>query len=838
MTRTHRMCSAALLLLALVWPASFAVSRAVGASAPTTKSVPKKWTVMVYLDGDNNLEGEGIADMNEMEAVGSNADIDIVVQMDRAPGYDSSNGNWTDTRRFHVMKDSNTSLISSPRVDTAPALGELNMGSRTTMENFVQWAKTTYPAQNYLLVLWDHGSGWKAAAQPPFKGIAYDDSSGKDRLTMAELRAALATVSGDGASPIGIVGFDACLMSMIEVGEDIRGTSGSRYANIMVGSEETEPGAGWPYNAVLSHLTLNPGMSASQLAGYIVTDYYASYGSTQTMAAVDLGAPFAALETSAETLAAELRSHMAASRSGLGTARSASQTFDDPDYLDLKDLAGNIRRNVAVTDVANAAAAVEMAVTGAVICERHGASWPGANGLSAYFPATWADYSTAYDGSPGVGGLTFTRDTEWDEMIRDFFNTTPADDEPNSMSGATSTSALNADIARYINPAGDIDWFRFVTSGTSDITVTLTGLPGDYDLYVFDSAGVERAKSANGGTSSELAALAARPAGTYYVKVIGYGGACSASVPYVLRFAAAGAAGDDVPDTWPATSQSPANTNIDRVVGTSGDIDWFRFVTTGTSDITVTLANLPADHDLYVYSGSGGTPTPVGTSTAGGTTAEEVVLPARSAGTYFVKVKGATSADFDGSTAYRLRFASALLGDDAPDTQGLVTSSSPNDTDLDRYIGSATDIDWFKFHLSSASGLNVGLSNLPADYDVALYEPDGTLLAYSNNAETADELMSQPVLPAGDYYVKVYGYDGASSTVTPYRLRFELASGSSDDAPDLMALATAASPLNADITRRIDSEGDVDWFKFVVPEMSDLQVTLAGLPVGLRPLSI
>jgi len=55
-------------------------------------AVATDWTFMVYLDGDNNLEGAGIDDINEMEMVGSNDDIKIVVLFDRIPGYDSSNG--------------------------------------------------------------------------------------------------------------------------------------------------------------------------------------------------------------------------------------------------------------------------------------------------------------------------------------------------------------------------------------------------------------------------------------------------------------------------------------------------------------------------------------------------------------------------------------------------------------------------------------------------------------------------------------------------------------------------------------------------------------------------
>ena len=126
-----------------------------------------EWTVMVYLDADNNLESVGIDDINEMEMVGSTSEVNIVVQVDRIPysvlassnqGYadDISNGNWTTTRRYYVTQDFNPILINSPlKID----LGELNMGDPQTLVDFASWAAINYPAKKYLLVIWNHGGG-------------------------------------------------------------------------------------------------------------------------------------------------------------------------------------------------------------------------------------------------------------------------------------------------------------------------------------------------------------------------------------------------------------------------------------------------------------------------------------------------------------------------------------------------------------------------------------------------------------------------------------------------------------------------------------------------------
>ncbi|MCK4623805.1 MAG: LEPR-XLL domain-containing protein, partial [Phycisphaerae bacterium] len=193
---------------------------------------PAEWTVMVYLDADNNLEGAGIDDMNEMEVVGSTSSVNILVQFDRTSGHDTSNGNWTDTRRGRVVQDTNTSVINTPLT----SIGEANMGAPATLSDFIQWGVTTYPANRYGVILWDHGGGTS--------GVCWDDTD-SDHLTVAEVGQALTSAGVQ----MDVVGFDACLMGMMEQTYEIR-----NYADIMVASEQTEPWDGWSYDTFLADL--------------------------------------------------------------------------------------------------------------------------------------------------------------------------------------------------------------------------------------------------------------------------------------------------------------------------------------------------------------------------------------------------------------------------------------------------------------------------------------------------------------------------------------------------------------------------------------------------------
>jgi hypothetical protein len=274
-----------------------------------------KWTFMVYLDADNNLEEDGIDDFMEMSSVGSNSDVNIVVLFDRIDGYSTEYGNWEDTRRGIVNKG------DTPSASWGEGLGELNMGNGSTLTSFINWGTATYPADNYALVLWNHGGGWRteyvtllkslksaasekekkqisakitevlkknnipqssasAEVDKVVKAVCWDDTNGSDCLYIKECQEALNAADTD----VNLIGFDACLMSMTEVAYQLRDTGPS----VMVTSEETEPGGGWPYDTLLTDLTANPTATPAELGTYIVDRYYASYGNDNTQSAVDL----------------------------------------------------------------------------------------------------------------------------------------------------------------------------------------------------------------------------------------------------------------------------------------------------------------------------------------------------------------------------------------------------------------------------------------------------------------------------------------------------------------------------------------------------------------------
>jgi hypothetical protein len=396
------------------------------------------WTVMVYLDADNNLEDAGIADFLEMATVGTGNGVNIVVQMDRIPGESDAYGDWTGTKRFLIKKD------DDPSVDPVQDLAEQNMGNPDVLQDFVEWAVTTYPARHYALVIWNHGNGWRmhrakmanvAAAKKSgsneilVKAVASDDTDG-DILYMREVQDAMNTARQNVEARLGtgvkidVVGFDACLMGMVEVAYALRD-----HANYMVGSEETEPGAGWPYNTILSDLANNPAMTPADLASLIVVKYGNSFTGGVTQAAYDI--------SKLQILAWKIDTFTLAATTGwtsLKAARTSSKQYHACSYscwgTDLYDFADKVYNNTTVQDIKSAAADIKTAVNNFVIKEYHSTNMSGSHGIAIYFPPDKSRFNSdpehsGYSESNTFMPVDYVTYHLWDNWLQSYYSNIP-----------------------------------------------------------------------------------------------------------------------------------------------------------------------------------------------------------------------------------------------------------------------------------------------------------------------------------------------------------------------------------------------------------------------------
>ncbi len=361
----------------------------------TTNMKNANWTIMVYLNADNNLERYGIKDFNEMENVGSSANVNIVVQFDRTPGYDYSNGNWTTCRRYLITQDEYPDSITSELIED---IGEVDMGDYNTLADFGKWAKSNYPANHYLLVIWNHGDGWEKGSSEPVKTVSYDASSGNEiSIANGELAQALSMIGN-----VDIIGFDACLMQMWEVMENV-----APYASYMVGSEETEPLDGWDYTGFMRNLNLNPMMDPLTLGKSIVNN---TYQSTLSVVALD---QIRDLTLKIDTFALEL---MRAKGEGYGdilkSVRSYLHHFADWAFIDLYNFADKIK-SASVPEPLKEVSSLVMASTKNAVKEVNN-SCPSAYGISIYHPSSPTYYKTLYD------NLEVAKLTRWDEYLKGY----------------------------------------------------------------------------------------------------------------------------------------------------------------------------------------------------------------------------------------------------------------------------------------------------------------------------------------------------------------------------------------------------------------------------------
>jgi hypothetical protein len=226
------------------------------------------WTFMVYLDGDNNLESAALKDFAEMAHVGSTADVNIVVQMDRSPldqtsgqGYTNADGDWSGARVGLVNQN------DVPDTTWGTALGDTDMGDPNVLQAFLTSAMTSYQANHYAVILWDHGNG--------YDGAEYDDTSGT-HLSLADISSALSgALTATGVAKFDLLNFDGCNMNTAEVANQVENVAG-----ILVGSEDVEPLDGLPYDQVLGSLTAQPQMTAAELGNTIAQDYQTYYSGT------------------------------------------------------------------------------------------------------------------------------------------------------------------------------------------------------------------------------------------------------------------------------------------------------------------------------------------------------------------------------------------------------------------------------------------------------------------------------------------------------------------------------------------------------------------------------
>jgi len=407
-----------------------------------TVEIPEReWTVMVYLNGDNNNEAETLDDLHEMEyglSLAMASDPHVVHKLALVVQYDGAG--MDDSVRYLVQPD--TTLNSDITSEKLASLGEVNMGDPATLRDFIAFCKEEYPANHYALILSNHGPD--AASPPvyhpgqlknytssPVKYILWDETNGADRLYVGEMTHAPGRLTE--TESVDVIGLDTGFMGTVETAYQYRKEAGKFSADFMVASPALAVPEGWNYPTILDLLGDVSGLMPRQLAETLVAAYAKTYTGTgsndRALGAYDLSAITAVKQTldrlaktiSEEDLAdglRDLKQEVEAAR-GFASAADSGQIIEyfdnhpiesnstDPTILTaasnwlqtpLFDLyafsrampTGSVELNSAILDVTEAVQACVVTSYGELHQNAGGKTWPGfepgSHGLAFFFP--------------------------------------------------------------------------------------------------------------------------------------------------------------------------------------------------------------------------------------------------------------------------------------------------------------------------------------------------------------------------------------------------------------------------------------------------------------------
>ena len=236
-----------------------------------TNTLRSRWTVMFYLDGDNDIESDFVSKFLLLNSRNSDSNVQMVVQFARL-GRDSRYGPWHSCERFYV-----TNGILPTQDNAVQDWGDgqggrvVNMADPATLTAFIDWTAARYPADHYALLIGDHGFGWN--------GLCICWSYAKSILYLSDLRAALQTAR----VPIDYLMLDDCHMNMVETLAELSATSVD-YVLASGTYGETD----WPYGWLMEGLVEHPDWTPWNFASNVNARLHEYYLVSNTVAKITL----------------------------------------------------------------------------------------------------------------------------------------------------------------------------------------------------------------------------------------------------------------------------------------------------------------------------------------------------------------------------------------------------------------------------------------------------------------------------------------------------------------------------------------------------------------------
>lgn len=337
-------------------------------------------TIMIYMIG-SDLETQGRAGTNDIkeiiDAEYNTEDVNIVLYIGGAKKWHMSEIDENENAIFEI-EDDELKKVKSYKLKP--------MNNKNTLTEFIDYTYENYDSKKYSLILWDHGGG-------PIWGYGKDENDKSGSLmSIKDIDEALNNSVLIKNEKLEFLGFDACLMSSIEIANAYK-----EEAEYLIAAAEIEPGDGWDYHFLNE---INKETTSVEMGIHII-DYYHKfyvenpsgiygyyYTPSVTLSLIDL--------SKIDTLVASVNDLFGAIEPNISVstyntiARSASRTkiygTEGYDLLDLYSLVNGFE------GYQSKVGEVQNSIRSAVVY--HKTNIGGCTGLSIYFPV---DTRTVYN---------------------------------------------------------------------------------------------------------------------------------------------------------------------------------------------------------------------------------------------------------------------------------------------------------------------------------------------------------------------------------------------------------------------------------------------------------
>lgn len=227
----------------------------------------KDWTVMIYMCATDleSMGGQASFNLDEISKTEPSDSVNVVIQTGGTRKWQTDTidigADPTKTQRFEYGKD------GFVLVDEKPLQ---NMASGYTLSDFITWSTKTYPAEKYMLVMWDHGGGSEV-------GLICDELHDNSLMTLYDMESALKRAGTE----FELIVTDCCLMATIEMCSCVK-----NYAKYLAASEEVLAGEGTAYTGWLQFLYDVPECDGREIGNEfcdVTTQKYVEEGDESTL---------------------------------------------------------------------------------------------------------------------------------------------------------------------------------------------------------------------------------------------------------------------------------------------------------------------------------------------------------------------------------------------------------------------------------------------------------------------------------------------------------------------------------------------------------------------------